>query len=366
MKLYKINSARIKKAIICKNVTSTIVNKQIKRTYLPKAGDVAIFKVKEIGKHSRIQTVNGNNRHILPGDLVMATFGNRYATEQLEGYVPTAYHNTYHVLGQGGVIGIMESIHLKFEMLGPTTLSLVGYIVDDTGHVVNTKFLNIEETSTTTIAINNGSPNIILSLGTSMDSGKTTSAAFLTRGLKLAGKKVAYIKLTGTAYTKDKAMVRDYGAKMSIDFSDIGFPSTYMCSKQELFVLYNTLIAKANSIAPDAIIVEIADGLLQKETAMLINNKAFKYNIAGVLFSATDSMSAIAGADMLQSIDHKVLGVTGLFTTSPLLVNEVRTQSKYPVLLGEELMSKEIINTLDLTLNHTSFESKMAANSDLY
>ena len=366
MKLYKINSSRIKKSIICKNVTSTIVNKHIKRTYVPKAGDTAIFRVKEIGKHTRIQTVNGNNRYILPGDLVMATFGNRYATEQLEGYVPTKYHATYHILGQGGVMGIMESIHLKFELVGPTMLSLVGYVVDETGHVVNTKYLNAEPIAKPTPSIQPIDPKIILSLGTSMDSGKTTSAAFLARGLKLARKKTAYIKLTGTAYTKDKAMVRDHGAKISLDFSDFGFPSTYMCTTKELLGLYHSLLETAKSIGPDVIVVEIADGLLQRETAALINNIGFKQTVFGVLFSATDSMSAISGADMLKALNFNIIGVTGLFTTSPLLVNEVGKRSQHKVLLGEDLMSKEIFDTLEQKIKNTGFESKRAANSSIY
>ncbi|WP_127019179.1 hypothetical protein [Flagellimonas beolgyonensis] len=365
MKLHKINPAGLKKSIICKNVTSTLIDKSIKRTYMPKAGDVAIFRVKEIGKHTRIQTTNGNNRYILPGDLIMATFGNRYATEQLEGYVPTKYSSNYHILGQGGVVGKMASIHNKFELIGPTSLSLVGYVVDESGQVVNSKYLGheaqMEYISPRTIPI----PKVILSLGTSMDSGKTTSAAFLTRGLKLAKKKVAYIKLTGTAYTKDKAMVRDYGAKMSLDFSDFGFPSTYMCSTRELLILYKYLLEKAKSIFPDFIVVEIADGLLQRETAALLKNNVFAENVYGVLFSSADSISAISGANMLKELNYNIIGVTGLFTTSPLLVDEVRKQSEYKVLLGEDLMSKEIIDTLGQNIKPEIFENKVAANNGL-
>jgi len=148
---------------------------------------------------------------------------------------------TYHILGQGGAIGVLNSIHTKFEHIGPTSLSLVGYIVDENGLVINTKYLNnLYESILSVPKITN--QKIILSLGTSMDSGKTTSAAFITRGLKLANKKVAFIKLTGTVFTKDKSMVRDYGAKISLDFSDFGFPSTYMCSTAELLNLYQQRI----------------------------------------------------------------------------------------------------------------------------
>ncbi len=362
MRLQKINSKKIKRAIICKNVTSTTINKHIKKTYVPKAGDVAIFRVKEIGKHTRIQSVGGNNKYILPGDLVMATFGNRYATGQMEGYVPDTYHTTYHILGQGGAVGVLKSMHLKFEKVGPTTLSLVGYVVNEKGDVVNTKYLRNEEVVKKTIPLN-ANAKVILSLGTSMDSGKTTSAAFLARGLKLAGKKVAYIKLTGTVYTKDKSMVRDYGAEVVLDFSDFGFPSTYMCSTDELLKLYKRITAQIKPYNPDYILVEVADGLLQRETHALINNKKFKDKVSGVVFSSQDSMSAISGADMLTKLKYNIIGVTGLFTTSPLLVDEVRQSSNYTVLEGKDLMSKEIIDTLEKKINHQNFENKMAINS---
>lgn len=361
MKLHKINSNNIKKAVICKNVTSTIINKQIKKTYVPKAGDVAIFKVKEIGKHTRIQSVGGNNKFILSGDLIMATFGNRYASGQMEGYVPKTYHSTYHLLGQGGAVGVLRSIHDKFQDVGPTTLSLVGYVVDEGGHIINTKYLKSETSTPRSIPLNT-SPKIILSLGTSMDSGKTTTAAFFARGLDLAGKKSAYIKLTGTVYTKDKSIVRDYGAKISVDFSDFGFPSTYMCSTLELLNLYDKLIEQVMSCNPDYIIVEIADGLLQRETSALIHHKNFMRNISGALFSSADSISAISGADLLKKLECNIIGVSGLFTTSPLLVQEVEQQSNYTVLTGKDLMSKEIINIVENKLNYSKFENKMAIN----
>lgn len=358
MKTTKINPSKLKKTIICRNVTSTTINKQIKKTYIPKAGDVAVFKVKEIGKHTRIQSTSGNNKYILPGDLIMAVFGNRYATEQMEGFVPNRYHNTYHILGQGGAIGILENLHEKFEKIGPTSLKLVGYVVEENGEVINTKYLN-SEVSTLKSIKTNANPKVILSLGTSMDSGKTTSAAFIARGLKLARKKTAYIKLTGTVFTKDKNMVKDYGASVSLDFSHFGFPSTYMCSTKEILDLYQNLLDYVKPSNPDYIIVEIADGLLQRETHALIHNKSFMNNVSGALFSSLDSMSGIAGADLLSELGCPIIGVTGLFTTSPLLINEVRKKSNYPVLTGEDLMSKEIVTVLEKRINYLQIKKSI-------
>ncbi|TPN85430.1 hypothetical protein [Aquimarina algicola] len=345
MKTQKFNQNNIKRTIICKDVNSNLINRRLKKTHIPRPGDVAIFKVKEIGKHTRVQCDNETNRYILPGDYIMAAFGNRYATGQIEGYIPTTLQKEYHILGQGGAIGVVKSMNARLLKVGPTILSLVGYVVDKNESIINTKeiypgletFNPIQENENT---------KVILSLGTSMDSGKTSSAGFIAKGLSRARKKVAYIKLTGTVYSKDRSFVKDHGAKISIDFSNYGFPSTYMCDTSELLDLYQTLLKDVKMINPDYIIVEIADGLLQRETHALIHDNGFMKGIYGILFSATDSMSAISGADMLSKLHHNLIGVSGLFTASPLLVNEVREKSEHNVFTKDDLMSEKILTFL--------------------
>ena len=70
----------IKKTIIAKNIKDFRINEKINKTYIPVAGDLAVFKVIELGKHESIQGENENNTYIFPGDYIMAAFGNRYAT----------------------------------------------------------------------------------------------------------------------------------------------------------------------------------------------------------------------------------------------------------------------------------------------
>ena len=47
------------------------------------------------------------------------------------------------------------------------------------------------------------------------------------------------------------------------------------------------------------------------------------------------------------------------------MVDEVRNTSDHKVLLGEELMSKEIIDTLEQSKKTVVFENKMAANNGI-
>lgn len=347
MELKDINNLDIKIGIICKSVTEQKIRVDINENYIPIAGDVAVFRVMTLGKHTRIQTESGRNTVILPGDLIMGAFGNRYATSQIEGYVPKSYLESYDILGQGCVIGQAKSWHLNFDLIGTTTVKLIGYVANTDGHVVNT-IKNFEPLQSFDPISFLNSPKAILSLGTSMDSGKTSSAAFMAHGLKKAGKTVAFIKLTGTTYTKDKNFVQDYGAHDTIDFSDFGFPSTYMCDTEVLLNLYQSLLAKmVNSVNPDYVIVEIADGLLERETNALLKHSGFKSQFHGAIFSASGSLSGIAGANQIEDLGINIIGISGLVTTSPLLVEEIRQNSKYSVLLMEDLMSEKIIHIID-------------------
>lgn len=334
--------SEIKRAIITKGLGEFQIDRSRAKTYIPRAGDLAVFKVKEIGKHNSIQGVNGNNCYIFEGDFIMAAFGNRYASEQFEGYVPTGYHKEYQILGKGGAVGVLKSMHVKFEKIGPTNLKLVGYVVNQQSEVVNSKYLILEEQPF--LPIRRHPFHTILSLGSSMDSGKTTSAAYLARGLKASKKRVAYIKLTGTVFTKDRHFVRDCGAYTALDFSNCGFPSTYMCEIDELLNLYETLMHEVAKGKPEMVIIEIADGLLQRETQMLLQHHSFKEQVDDVFLSGGDSMSALHGIQILKNFGYVPFGVGGLFSASPLLAEEVEDNTDIPVISLEGLESSGVIN----------------------
>ena len=325
----------IKKSFICKNIKSYNLDQSRNLSHLPKVGDVALFRVNKIGKHTRIQNYRGKNRLLFPGDLVLLTFGNRYATNQIEGYVPDSPQPEYHILGQGGVAGIVRTMYAPLLEKGPTSLELVAYATDEKGRVLNTKTPQRELAQVA--RKNKNSAKVILSVGTAMDSGKTTTAGYLCRGIAKSGKKVAYMKLTGTVYTKDMNFALDCGAHVVIDFSYYGFPSTFMCGEKELVNLFHALLHALEKDAPEYVVVEIADGLLQRETAMLLQNPGFMDRVDNVIFSAGDSLSVLSGMDLLEAWGAKPFAVSGVFTSRPLLVQEVNAASPVPVLTLEDM-----------------------------
>ena len=327
---------RIKKSYICRNIDFWAEQTEIPFDYIPEAGDVGIFEIVKIGKHKTMQGETKRNVTLVKGDNIMAAFGTRYATAQFEGYLPESVHGELHILGGGGTIGVIKSMHQQFAGTGPTRLRLIALAVDTKGQVLNTKLMQKRRLLPFT-GLAASVTKVILSLGSSMDSGKTTSAAYLVHGLKKAGMKVAYIKLTGTVYTKDADLAWDLGADVVADFGDFGFPSTYLCSEEELLSLYESLIKSVLHCQPDYVVIEVADGLYQRETKMLLQSNSFINTVDKVIFSAGDSLAALNGVQLLKRWGIHPLFLSGLLTASPLLIQEVKENCSIPVFTIEDL-----------------------------
>lgn len=348
-------NARIKKSIICKEISTYRVDSSLNSTHTPQDGEVALFEVLEIGKHQSIQSETKRIVSIFEGDVIMAAFANRYATSQFEGYVPNEPTEILDILGAGGAIGLVTSKNAALEDIEPTKLRLIGYATNESGAIINTKFLHTQRKAFKGYVPNNA--KVILSVGSSMDSGKTTSAAFTARGLKTTGKNVAFIKLTGTSFTKDKDFVFDCGADVTLDFTDCGYPSTYMCSKEEIMDVYQTLLLMLEPHQPDYIVMEIADGLLERETDFLLRDKAFMSTIHSMIFSCGDSLGVFYGLQLLDSFGITPAVICGRFTMSPLLIQEVKAKTSIPTLDIDQLASGEFVqlfNKQGVSLHHAA------------
>lgn len=334
--LLRIMNTRMKKTLICGGVTSYTLDTELPQYHIPQVGDVAVFEVLSLGKHLTVQADSRLIVKIMPGDQIMAAFGHRYATEQFEGYVPEQCQPEFHILGAGGTVGWVHSTHAKFSGGGPTRLKIIGYATNERGEIINTRKMNKSRMVPFTGAAASQT-RVVLSVGSSMDSGKTTSAAYLVHGLARKGRRVTFIKLTGTVFTKDCDLAYDLGAHQALDFSDFGFPSTFMCTESELLDLYESLLNRALESEPDYVVMEIADGIYQRETKMLLNNARFMSTVQEVMFSACDSLAAVHGVQTLRNWGIAPFALCGMFTTSPLLMKEVREYVDVPVFTLDQL-----------------------------
>ncbi len=289
----------------------------------PVAGDLALLRVESIGHHDTIVSSGNSKLRIYPGDLIVGVFGNRYATDAYEGRLNGT--SDLSLLTGGGMVGTVVSRHKSIEK--PTSLSFAGFIVDATGQKVNTKKSKFR------LEVPQDRPEkLILVVGTGMNTGKTTVSRKLVNSLSQQGLRVAACKLTGSVSNRDQDELRSAGAKFVVDFSDYGFPSTYLCSKKELIDLFNTMLSDIQKSEPDVVVMEIADGVIQRETVMILEDPSFKRMVSRIILAAESSLSGLHAVKMIEDLGYVVACVSGKMTSSPLYVNEFQSSSKVPVI----------------------------------
>ena len=121
-------------------------------------------------------------------------------------------------------------------------------------------------------------------------------------------------------------------ALYATDFSDYGFPSTYKCEENELLRLLEIMMADIQKYNPEIIVMEIADGVLQKETEFLLSEPSFKKMVDAIALTADSAPSALYTVGVLEKMGYQVKAVSGAITSSPLYVKEFEKHSTIPVL----------------------------------
>lgn len=291
----------------------------------PAAGDLVLARVARLGHHGALQGADGQRLTLFEGDEILVCYGARYAPDQFDAVVPAAL-GPCHLVAGGGVAATVRARHSKTR--AATAIEPIGLVLDGDG-----RRINLRDHALAVAAIPRArQPVTIASLGTSMNAGKTTSAAYLIRGLVRAGLRVAAAKVTGTGASGDPCLLRDAGAVRVLDFTDAGVVSTAGMDVAALEALADTLIAHLSSAAVDAIVLEVADGLFQRETAALLQSARFADRLDGVMFAAGDAMGAAAGAAWLAERGLVPLGLAGTLTCSPLAAREASEASGLPVL----------------------------------
>lgn len=289
----------------------------------PRAGDLVLCRVTEVGQHRFLGQVHGKRNRLFVGDTIVVAYGARYAPDQFEAEVPDDFGPCDLVAG-GGIAGRVVSSHSR--MKSPTQLEPLGLVTDEHGDVIN-----LARLARPVVPVLAPRPRTIAVLGTSMNAGKTTVAAALIRGLSLAGRRVGAAKVTGTGAPGDPTLMADAGAARVIDFTDLGFPTTYQQPMPQVIRILRSAITDLTSHQADAIVLEVADGLLQRETAALMRTPEFRTGVDSIVFAASDSISAVAGVRQLREEGLPVVALSGVLTSSPLAMAEALTAVDVPV-----------------------------------
>lgn len=296
----------------------------------PCAGDVVVARVMEIGQHKRLESVEGRKQMLFPGDEILLTYANRYAPAQYEAVVPDEL-GPCDLVAAGGVAATALSWHVDFDE--PTRIDVIGFATDAAGSRINLADHRLPAPTAPTPH----RPYTVIVAGTSMDSGKTTTAAGLIRGLVHSGFTVGAAKVTGTGAGGDGWLMTDAGASPVLDFTAVGMASTYLAGLEGAVDSLLTLHHSLASAGVDVAVIEVADGLYQQETRALLESPQLAAVVDGVVFAAGDAAGAVCGVAQLREMGLPVVAVSGLLTASPLATREARAALDLPVLDLEQL-----------------------------
>jgi hypothetical protein len=243
------------------------------------------------------------------------------------------------LVASGGIASKMLS--RSSDVRSATDIVPVGLIGDERGNVLNVSDFAIKPEPDPVQP-----PRTIGVIGTSMNSGKTTTVHSLVHSLTKAGHRVGATKVTGTGSGGDYWVMLDSGAHSMLDFTDAGMASTY---RQPMASVEATMRALLNSTAATGVnltLVEVADGIYQQETSKLLDSQLFHERIDAVIFAAADAMGAVAGVQHLTGLGHEVLAVSGKITRAPLAAREAAAITRLPVLALPELQDPSTIEPL--------------------
>jgi len=330
---------RIPRGFILPSAAFTVKLSRIKRYRLsdkpPQPGDVVYGVVSRIGEHSSLENASGRIHRIHDGTRAVFVFGNRYAPDYYEGRIPDRMMDELDLLARSGMVGLVETKNTLVK--DPTKVRVLGYVYSEAdGKVLNTRDFSLIAPSKT-VKKQPRSPMILI-CGSSMNSGKSMAAAACCWALSSLGHRVRAAKVTGTASLKDILHMNDAGAHPYADFTYLGHPSTYMLPEEDLLAVFNQLDLKFANNPNNFWVVEFADGVMQRETAMLLNSPHVRERIHKLVFCASDAFGAIGGLSILAQEFNLVPDLlSGVCSSSPLLIRELSEFTDIPVFNSAEV-----------------------------
>jgi molybdopterin-guanine dinucleotide biosynthesis protein len=290
----------------------------------PEPGDVVVARVDQIGQHKRLELRSGRRALLYPEDEIVLSYADRYAPDAFEAEIPDDL-SPCHLVAAGGIASRVLSRHVSFAE--PTSITPVGLLAKENGDRLNLADWAL------------GAPRpvpkrqlSIAVIGSAMNAGKTTTAANLVKGLVSMGREVGAAKVTGTGAGRDVWFLTDSGAEPVLDFTSVGLPSTYHAGQAEVERVFTQLHGHLAAAGVDAMVLEVADGIQQCETAALLRSQAFAERVDGVIFAAGDALGAAAAVDHARNLDLQRVAISGRVSASPLAAREAARATGLPVL----------------------------------
>jgi hypothetical protein len=285
-------------------------------------GDFVVGRI--VGQRNRLQlceTKTGRLANVFLGDRLVGALGRRAAT--LEGV------GDWRAIDEDGRMDALTSAGLfgRATSLSPFLPDLVS--LDYQGHVLHDGRKQRMSDFVKAPAGSEFDMPVILLVGTSMSSGKTSSGQVIIRALNDLGHTVVGAKLTGAARYRDILSFRDAGAAAIFDFVDAGLPST-VCDTSRFRQAMDVLLGHIAASGADVAVIEagasplepyngtVAMEVLQAHVCFTVLCASDPYAVVGVqqAFGRKFAPDLIAGpaanTDAAVDLVQRLSGLTAL------------------------------------------------------
>ncbi len=297
-------------------------------------------------RYNQLELASGRLATLHQGDIVVGALGHRNALHGYAGHLPTSLERgaTIQILNIGGVLGICDSANpdvgppFDCEVLG--TVLVFPYLGERIGVAARAGSMPLESESEFDTR---GIPVIALA-GTCMDSGKTVAACAIISRLRHLGLRIAACKATGVSLRRDILAMEDAGASDTMIFSDFGVMATTANNGP---ALTRAILSNLASRAPDAIVLELGDGLLgDYGVDAILADDAIAAALRAVVLCANDPVAAWGGAKLLgERFGIVPTVISGPATDNAVGVRQVRQDLGVPAInaltkaaaLGDEI-----------------------------
>ena len=263
-------------------------------------------------RYNQLELTTGRFSQIKPGDVIAGALGHRRALSGYAGHIPEklAPGDTVHLLNLGGVLGHCDSFNpdvgppFECEVLGQVLH--FPYLGERIGIPANIGqgALQLDP------RLDLGEVPVIAVVGTCMNSGKTLACTSLIQEFTHRGLVVHAAKATGVSLRRDVLAMEDAGARASRVFTDFGVVTT---SRHNAPLLTRAMLTSLARPAPDAIVLELGDGLLgDYGVDAILADPEIRSTFRSVLLAAQDPVGVWGGLETLrQSYGIEVSVVTG-------------------------------------------------------
>lgn len=255
---------------------------------------VAVRALDAKTQYNQLEITTGDFRTIQQGDIFVGVLGERQALKGYSGRIPRSIQpgDVLHVLNLGGIIGMCTSDHPD---LGPALrVEVIGAVLSEReGSWCHTR---IQDGAIDPLYKLSHSAPLIMVSGTAMNTGKTSAACQIIKGLTNRGLRVAAAKLTGASLMRDVRMMERHGAISCATFTDAGVVTS---THKAMSPFAKALIDHLNQDSPDVVVLELGDGFIgyYGVDALLLDKEIQRFTRAHVV-TATD-LAGVWAADQL-------------------------------------------------------------------